>query len=341
MFKHALLLVGLFSFSSILASCEEKTPDYGWDWDDKKEEANQDIVAKGWTIVSEKGELPAHIKVYKSPAELSGKKSIAYIAVADMKKANFVILSDVDYNEKANGYVGSSLKTPSEFYASSQYPIIINAGLFYTANGYCYSQNMVVKDGKMHAPNQNYYSKDWHTLWYPTLGAFYQDFDGTFHTTWTYFTNDHKNYCYPSPAKNDIKNDPLPVPSDKFPEGAKLFKAKEAIGGVTVLLHKGEIMNTYQEEMLDVLATGSHPRTAIGATADNKLVLFVCEGRNKTEGVAGFTTLEVANILKELGCTEALNLDGGGSSCMLVNGKETIKCSDGHQRKVLTAIALK
>ncbi|OQY96755.1 MAG: hypothetical protein B6D37_01060 [Sphingobacteriales bacterium UTBCD1] len=37
---------------------------------------------------------------------------------------------------------------------------------------------------------------------------------------------------------------------------------------------------------------------------------------------------QTAKILKDLGCWEALNLDGGGSSYMLVNGKETIKPSD-------------
>ena len=47
-----------------------------------------------------------------------------------------------------------------------------------------------------------------------------------------------------------------------------------------------------------------------------------------TTGVAGMTTENVANIMKTLGCTDAINLDGGGSSCMLVNGQETIKTSD-------------
>lgn len=60
-----------------------------------------------------------------------------------------------------------------------------------------------------------------------------------------------------------------------------------------------------------------------------------------TEGVAGLTTANVAKVMKDLGCTEALNLDGGRSSCMLVNGKETIKGSDGKQRKVLTAVGIK
>ena len=42
----------------------------------------------------------------------------------------------------------------------------------------------------------------------------------------------------------------------------------------------------------------------------------------------GASLNQLAQIFKKLGCLEALNLDGGGSSCMLVNGKETIKPSD-------------
>ncbi len=56
--------------------------------------------------------------------------------------------------------------------------------------------------------------------------------------------------------------------------------------------------------------------------------------------VAGFTTQEVADILKSLGCIQAVNLDGGGSSCMLVNGKETIRPSDGVQRRVASALMI-
>jgi exopolysaccharide biosynthesis protein len=45
-------------------------------------------------------------------------------------------------------------------------------------------------------------------------------------------------------------------------------------------------------------------------------------------------TFSHAQIFKDLGCMEALNLDGGGSSCLLINGKETIKVSDKTQRPV-------
>ena len=73
------------------------------------------------------------------------------------------------------------------------------------------------------------------------------------------------------------------------------------------------------------------------------MILFVCEGDGMTTGVAGMTTENVANIMKTLGCTDAINLDGGGSSCMLVNGQETIKTSDssGDERSVASVVTLK
>ena len=49
----------------------------------------------------------------------------------------------------------------------------------------------------------------------------------------------------------------------------------------------------------------------------------------------------MANILKSLGCVDAMNLDGGGSTCMLVNGQPVIKPSAGAQRAITTAVALK
>ena len=60
-----------------------------------------------------------------------------------------------------------------------------------------------------------------------------------------------------------------------------------------------------------------------------------------TDGVAGLTFAEEAAVLQSLGCVDALNLDGGGSSCLLVEGKETIKVSDGSQRAVGSVILLK
>ena len=57
-----------------------------------------------------------------------------------------------------------------------------------------------------------------------------------------------------------------------------------------------------------------HPRTAVGIGTEGDVVLVVVDGRN--EKSAGVTLHELALIMKSLGCHDALNLDGGGSSTM-------------------------
>jgi exopolysaccharide biosynthesis protein len=116
---------------------------------------------------------------------------------------------------------------------------------------------------------------------------------------------------------------------------------KTAIGGGPVLLYNGAIRITNNEEMKfgGKAIHDKHPRTAMGYTADNKLIILVVEGRNPLAG--GATLTQEAQILKDLGCVEALNLDGGGSSCMIINVKETIKPSDKVQRAVPAVFIIK
>ncbi|MBK8143140.1 MAG: phosphodiester glycosidase family protein [Chitinophagaceae bacterium] len=117
------------------------------------------------------------------------------------------------------------------------------------------------------------------------------------------------------------------------------WKMKTAVGGGPVLLQNGDIKITNNEELkfAGKAINDKHPRTAMGYTGDNKLVILVIEGRNpgKAEGA---TLIQEAQIFKDLGCREAINLDGGGSSCMLVNGKETIKVSDASGQRPVPAV---
>ncbi|MBL8186742.1 MAG: phosphodiester glycosidase family protein, partial [Acidobacteria bacterium] len=69
----------------------------------------------------------------------------------------------------------------------------------------------------------------------------------------------------------------------------------------------------------DSLYRQRHPRTAIGWTAEGKLILVTVDGRQKFS--MGMTMAELADLMLELGCVEAMNLDGGGSSTMVVNRK--------------------
>jgi hypothetical protein len=70
-----------------------------------------------------------------------------------------------------------------------------------------------------------------------------------------------------------------------------------------------------------VFSTALHPRTAIGYTADNQLILATVDGRQP--GVSeGMSLLELANLMLRFDCVQALNLDGGGSTTMVIADPE-------------------
>lgn len=67
-------------------------------------------------------------------------------------------------------------------------------------------------------------------------------------------------------------------------------------------------------------AANRHNRTALGLRDDGSMVLLVADGRwrNVAEGL---TLTELAHVMRWLGCRNAINLDGGGSSTMWVDGQ--------------------
>ena len=89
-------------------------------------------------------------------------------------------------------------------------------------------------------------------------------------------------------------------------------------------------------------------RTAIGIKADGTVVMFMVDGRQAPYSV-GMTMAEVAASMEDLGCVQAINLDGGGSSTFATQREGepesstaglTLRCrpSDGYERKVSNTI---
>jgi exopolysaccharide biosynthesis protein len=89
----------------------------------------------------------------------------------------------------------------------------------------------------------------------------------------------------------------------------------------------------------------TYPQTAIGHTADNRLVLFVSDGRQPKFSV-GMTYEEVATVLKEFGAVDAIAFDGGGSATMVMadgkGGEPKVlnRPSDGRERAVGNSLAV-
>lgn len=90
-------------------------------------------------------------------------------------------------------------------------------------------------------------------------------------------------------------------------------------------------------------ATEKHPRTMIGQKVDGNFILVVADGRSDIS--TGLTATEQANIMLDLGCINAVNLDGGGSSTMISveDGKPKLfnKPAYYQQRKVGSVILVK
>ncbi len=90
------------------------------------------------------------------------------------------------------------------------------------------------------------------------------------------------------------------------------------ISGGPYLVKNGDIYVDMTAQKLGSVG-GRNPRTAIGYTKDNNLIMLTADGR---EGASiGLTLNELANLMKELGCVNAMNLDGGGSTVMYIQGK--------------------
>ncbi|WP_407669167.1 phosphodiester glycosidase family protein [Paenibacillus algicola] len=77
------------------------------------------------------------------------------------------------------------------------------------------------------------------------------------------------------------------------------------------------------------------PRTVIGNYKDDQLLILVTEGYNET-GNSGATLQELQRKLEQLGVKDAYNLDGGGSSSLILNGRVVNRPSDGQLRPVPT-----
>jgi len=97
--------------------------------------------------------------------------------------------------------------------------------------------------------------------------------------------------------------------------------AEDILGAGPKLVTAGRVdVTDVREQMIPTFAPEPHPRTAIGALADGRALLLVADGRRPPERV-GLALDDLARLLIELGAVEAINLDGGGSTTMVVQGK--------------------
>ena len=118
--------------------------------------------------------------------------------------------------------------------------------------------------------------------------------------------------------------------------------ARQTIAGSDLLLRGGQSALDNATNF----ALNRHPRTAVGLSDGGKtLVLVVADGRDAS-GALGLSLRELTALMRDLGCADALNLDGGGSSEMLLRdaGSGQLRVlnrpSDGRERAVANVLGV-
>jgi len=121
--------------------------------------------------------------------------------------------------------------------------------------------------------------------------------------------------------------------------GDEWDKTIYAISAGPRLVKDGNVLVTSAEEQFPSdITVGRAPRTAVGVTKEGHVLLVVVDGRRKSS--IGMTLTELAQFMQQLGAIDAMNLDGGGSSEMVVNGKTVNHPSDGPERSLGDALVI-
>ena len=109
-----------------------------------------------------------------------------------------------------------------------------------------------------------------------------------------------------------------------------------ALGGGPRLVRGGQIYVTDEGFRSDVLQ-GTGPRTAFGIDKDGRYIILVADGRQGYYST-GLTLQELAATMQKLGAVDAMNLDGGGSTALVVKNRVINRPSDGTERRVANAL---
>lgn len=278
--------------------------------------------------------LPSSVHVYRTTGLLDGKPNIAYYVSVDLK----------DKTLDFSAVTGQGKRyTPSAYFEQNNQPLLVMNTTFFE---FVHNSNLnvVINKGKLLAYQQHTIpgrGKDTLTYRHPFGSAIGISRKRKADVAWLY-TDTSLRYAYFSPEPIPFLKDSIADPQASYMLKKGHFskwKMQTAVGGGPVLVQDGTIRITNNEEMkfAGKAIDDKHPRSAMGYTKDGKLIFLVIEGRfpGKAEGAS---LTQTAQLLKDIGCLEALNLDGGGSSCLLINGKETIQPSDKTGQRPVPAV---
>jgi len=279
--------------------------------------------------------FPSGIQLYYFDSLFQGKKTKAYCIAYDSKKTTL----------EFKPVLSATAKKPSDFYKDEPGVVYatINGGFFGGNQSYSLVQyNNTILSANIKSVSRALNGVN--TAYYPTRAAFGLNASGEPVVAWVYHVGSGLNdvFSYPAPSPNAEGSAPQAEPTALFPAGGSRWVTTSAIGGSPMLIKNGTIQISDVAELININNTTSRPRSAIGSNSSGMVIMLAVEGDNTLAGYAGLNLAELAAMLQDLSCTNAINLDGGGSTSLVVGNQLLVRPGDnGVERPVVSAVIIK
>jgi len=291
-----------------------------------REVTNEHELPIQWeSVESLNKDLPNGVRVYKG---YNNKLPLrAWYVRIDQTQADIttkVVVSDDKTDNR---------QTVSSFAKGLGACVVVNGGFFRNDITPSSHVGLLVSDGSIIEPATNSIvlnSDRYHTA----RAAIGFKESGEVDISWV-TTHDNKLYEWSEPPKHRPGQ---PAGPHEY-QNAKEWNVRDAIGAGPALVVDGNIHVTSDEEAFFAKSFNQvNPRTGAGVTADGALILLVVDGRQTDS--RGVTLEELSMVMRGLGAVDAINLDGGGSSTLVVNNTLVNRPAGGiFEREVMSAIA--
>ena len=273
-----------------------------------------------WKIISD---LPNNIILYQGYDQQIPIR--AWTVVVPNKKKNKV---KVLVSNDSDG-----LDTPGNFAKSTNALVVINGGYFSSGQHPTHHVGLLKSDNILHEPASSTVIRD-NIRYNVTRGALGILNNGDIDIGWA-STKGDSILVWNKP----INNRPGKPGISDF-GNAKFWDVIDAMHAGPILISDGKINITSEEEVFfNTPVDGVQPRSAIGYRLNGDIIIIVVDGRQVDS--RGVYLEELAILMSQFNCHEALNLDGGGSSALIID-KKLINRPIGlnTQREVMSSIAI-
>lgn len=289
------------------------------------------------------GELPAGVEIYETDDPVGGDRFHAWYAKADLTSG------DVELRVMVPG-TAATIDAQAE--AAGDCLVLVNGGYFYNGAHTGLAVMEGIARGMIQPVRGSLRTGDaeYDVMYNITRGIFGVDGNGVPGVYWagTDASSAPRYYTSPLPSvKGEAKYGPA---NDCNFAWSAAWQPEYALSAGPVLLYDGKCpfdfmltdsgpdyyLSNYEIIPYDIFGPDVTPdRTAAGYTGDGHVILFVCDGRIASSG--GATLTELAAIMKGIGCVGAVNLDGGGSTGMVVCGRH-LNDQTGGNRAVVSSV---